>query len=187
MSSSSSYWNREQSPRFHTTAAAFDEQQQQQQQQQQQAAVTKTAKIISLSSPEDDANRELANLPKGAEIVAMGSSMDDFDVDSLRQSGANVIFVAHPKARQPLGALLEALPGIEWVHARSAGIDFITSSELTAAEHVVCTNAKGQFSSTLAEYTMMACSYFAKDLPKLMKQKEGKIWGKYNVKELRGA
>jgi phosphoglycerate dehydrogenase-like enzyme len=48
------------------------------------------------------------------------------------------------------------------------------------------TNAKGQFSSSLAEYVMMACSYFAKDLPRLMRQKKAKAWGKYNVEELRG-
>jgi phosphoglycerate dehydrogenase-like enzyme len=34
---------------------------------------------------------------------------------------------------------------------------------------------------------MMACSYFAKDLPRLMQQKKTKTWGKYNVLELRGA
>jgi len=32
----------------------------------------------------------------------------------------------------------------------------------------------------------MACSYFAKDLPRLMKQKEQKDWDKYSVEEIRG-
>eukprot|EP00525_Craspedostauros_australis_P006404 CAMPEP_0198123074 /NCGR_PEP_ID=MMETSP1442-20131203/36600_1 /TAXON_ID= /ORGANISM="Craspedostauros australis, Strain CCMP3328" /LENGTH=215 /DNA_ID=CAMNT_0043782225 /DNA_START=21 /DNA_END=668 /DNA_ORIENTATION=+ len=34
---------------------------------------------------------------------------------------------------------------------------------------------------------MMACSYFAKDLPRLLRQKSAKNWEKYNVLELRGA
>ena len=48
------------------------------------------------------------------------------------------------------------------------------------------TNAKGSFSSTLAEYTMMAISYFAKDLPRVMKNKNDKNWEKYCIEEIRG-
>jgi len=33
----------------------------------------------------------------------------------------------------------------------------------------------------------MACSYFAKDLPRLIRQKNEKSWRKYNVEELRGS
>jgi phosphoglycerate dehydrogenase-like enzyme len=43
------------------------------------------------------------------------------------------------------------------------------------------------FSSTLAEYCMMACSYFAKDLPRLMRQKNDVNWEQYPVLELRGS
>lgn len=75
---------------------------------------------------------------------------------------------------------------MEWVHTRSAGIDFCTSHGLSQSKAYV-TNAKGLFSSTLGEYTMMACSYFAKNLPRLMHQQRTKQWIKYNVCELRGA
>jgi phosphoglycerate dehydrogenase-like enzyme len=91
------------------------------------------------------------------------------------------------KSRQPLADLIHALPSIEWIHTRSAGLDFVTSDTLANAEHISVTNAKGQFSSTLAEYTMMACAYFAKDLPRLLRQKNSKHWEKYSVLELRGA
>ena len=82
--------------------------------------------------------------------------------------------------------LITALPSIEWIHTRSAGIDFVTSDTL-ASSHCTMTNAKGQFSSTLAEYTLLACAYFAKDLPRLMRQKQAQNWQKYSVLELRGA
>jgi phosphoglycerate dehydrogenase-like enzyme len=49
-----------------------------------------------------------------------------------------------------------------------------------------CSFAKGQFSSSLAEYVMMACSYFAKDLPLLMKNKRERRWDDYEIEELRG-
>jgi len=151
--------------------------------------VRKAAKIICISDPNDDANAILHaenSLPDGAMVIARGITPDDFDYDALRQVNANVIFVSHPKARETLARILKEVPSVEWVQARSAGIDFITSPTLSASSNVLVTNAKGCFSSTLAEYTMMACSYFAKDLPRLLKQKNEKLWGKYSVEEIRG-
>ena len=136
----------------------------------QSLPVIKEARILNLSDPNDDANSALTKgpLPAGAEIVAEGYRMEDFGkLEELKEKGVNVIFVSHPNAREPLEILLgkDVLGDqIEWVHARSAGIDFLTSQGL-ADSTAICTNAKGQFSSTLAEYTMTACSYFAKDLP----------------------
>jgi phosphoglycerate dehydrogenase-like enzyme len=94
------------------------------------------------------------------------------------------VFVSHPKARGPLARLLEECPKVEWVHTRSAGIDKVTSPALSEFPGVV-TNAKGQFSSTLAEYTMLAIGYFAKDLPRLSRNKAGKAWDKYDVLEIK--
>jgi len=43
------------------------------------------------------------------------------------------------------------------------------------------------FSSTLAEYCMLAISYFAKDLPRLMRQKNDANWDQYPISEIRGS
>jgi len=45
----------------------------------------------------------------------------------------------------------------------------------------------GQFSSTLGEYTLAACSYFAKDFARLKRSQKDKEWDQYPVQELRGA
>ena len=77
---------------------------------------------------------------------------------------------------------------LEWIQSRSAGIDVIMSDTLKdSSDALIMTNAKGAFSSTLAEYTMMACSYFAKDLPQLMQNKQKGKWKKYSILELRGS
>ena len=154
--------------------------------------IVKEAKILSLSVHDDPANDLLhkGDLPEGSSLLAIGGTMDDFDIPHLQQLKPNVLFVSHPLSRKPLGELLETFPSIEWVHMRSAGIDFVASDALTKANQhggVIVTNAKGSFSSTLAEYTMMACAYFAKDLPRLLKQKNNKHWEKYSVLEIRGA
>jgi len=148
------------------------------------------AKIISLSDPNDDANRALhhGNLSVGAKLLGVGTKLEDFDLDLLKKEQPNVVFVSPscPMARVQLPIFLNEFPSLEWIHVRSAGIDFIVSQELADSRAYV-TNAKGQFSSTLAEYTMMACSSFAKDLPRLLQQKKEKNWTKFDVQELRGA
>ena len=149
-------------------------------------SIVREAKILNLSDPDDEANEALFDrLPFGASILKTGTKLTDFE--DIRGEQPNVVFVSPscPKARKQLPLVLAAFPSIEWVHVRSAGIDFVVSDELSQLP-VTVTNAKGQFSSTLAEYTMMACSYFAKDLPRLMKQKKAKNWEKFDVEELRG-
>lgn len=151
-------------------------------------SMVREAKIISLSDPLDDANVCLStSLPAGAKLLATGTTLADFNEYREGTEKPNVVFVSPscPRARKQLPLVLAAFPSIEWVHVRSAGIDFVVSEELAEANLPV-TNAKGQFSSSLAEYTMMACSYFAKDLPRLMRQKKNNNWEKYDVEELRG-
>lgn len=149
--------------------------------------IVKEARIISLSDPNDDANSPLhaGKLPEGASLLAVGTCFEDFDIDNLKKMEPNVVFVSYLKGRPELAKLLDALPSLEWVQTRTAGIDFITSKTLEESS-VETTNAKGQFSSTLAEYSMMAIAYFAKDLPRLMRQKKEKNWEKYSVEEIRG-
>ena len=175
---SPAYWNRENSK--HGEGYAGE--------------IIKDARIVCLSDPGDRDNEALYrggnNLPEGSSVLAVGATLEDFDLAALKDAQPNVVFVSHPKARGPLPDLLKALPTVDWVHIRSAGIDAFTSNKLstvTAQNNIMVTNAKGCFSSTLAEYTMMACSYFAKDLPLLLRNKKSKDWNRYNVLELRGA
>ena len=151
--------------------------------------IQKPAKIISLSIATDPNNDPLHKdpLPAGAELLQIGATLSDFDLPLLQQQQVNTVFVSHPQAREPLAQLLQALPSIEWIHTRSAGIDFCHSSALVTWKNGIMTNAKGQFSSTLAEYTLAACSYFAKDFARLRQSQHDKNWDPYPVQELRGA
>jgi phosphoglycerate dehydrogenase-like enzyme len=191
------------------------------------APILQSARILSLSHHDDPNNVSLHEgpLPEGATVVGVGSTLAELgDLEQLKVSPCgppNVVFVSSiPNARQLLAEVLVAVPSIQWVHARSAGIDFITSNvlidrsqqqkraaEVEAAvsrnngvsqQHQLqlqhqannefqVTNAKGCFSSTLAEYSLMACSFFAKDLPRLLQQQRDKNWNSYTVLELRGA
>jgi len=171
------YWNREESEAGKFRNLRLED-------------VKREAKIISLSDPDDPANAALHNgtLPVGCKLLGVATTLEDFDAEILEREQPNIVYVSPscPQARTQLPKLIDAYPSIEWVHCRSAGIDFVVSQEFADSRVTYVTNAKGQFSSTLAEYTMMACAYFAKDLPRLMRQKHNKDWSKYNVEELRG-
>jgi hypothetical protein len=106
------YWNRETSkPTTH------------------EGEIIKEARIIALCDPEDSYNEPLYKgpLPEGAKLLAVGSTLADFDKDEVVSQNPNVMFVSHPNARQPLVELLEKFPSVEWIQSRSAGIDFIAS------------------------------------------------------------
>jgi phosphoglycerate dehydrogenase-like enzyme len=174
------YWNREE--------FAADERRSFQKQNVDKPVV-KEARIVSLANRDDASNTPLEKLPRGAEILAVGSTMEELNVDLLQEKKANVIYVSPGPSKETLAELIEALDSsLEWIHCRSAGIDAIYTPTLANSRpSVPLTNAKGAFSSTLAEYTLLACSYFAKDLPRLLKNKGIKDWQKYNILELRGA
>ena len=88
---------------------------------------------------------------------------------------------------ETLTEVINAMPFLKWVHSVTAGVDHIKCPALFENPEIVLTNAKGVFSSTLAEYTMFACSYFAKNVPRWIQQQKDHNWEKYTVKELRGA
>lgn len=71
------------------------------------------------------------------------------------------------------------------MHSASAGLEHLLFPAL-AEGPVALTNAKGVYSHSLAEYCLFAANWFAKDAPRLMRQKAAATWEPYDVEELRG-
>ena len=139
--------------------------------------------VISPTSGED-CIADLSFLPRNARILAIGSSVEELEKDGILYTEANVLLNLRGNA-DSLQRVIKQLPYLEWVHSVTAGIDHLVCPELIN-DGIILTNAKGIFSSSLAEYVMGACCYFAKDFPRLMKQREEKKWSQYCVTELRG-
>jgi phosphoglycerate dehydrogenase-like enzyme len=132
----------------------------------------------------EDCVSELARLPRNARILAMGSTLEELQRDGQLFTEANVLLNLRGNA-ESLQSIMQHLPYLEWVHSVTAGIDHILCPELLRDE-IVLTNAKGIFSSSLAEYVMGVCCYFAKDFPRLVRQRQERNWQQYCVTELRG-
>ena len=177
------YWNREESKHGEASYVLA----------MSPESVQKEARILCLAADDDHANSPLTDpaskLPFGSRLLQIGTQPTDFP-DSLANESPNVLFVSPscPHARLQLPQIMHKFPTIEWIHVRSAGIDFLESDELPKITNkgIIMTNAKGQFSSSLAEYAMLACSYFAKNIPRLLQQKGAKVWNDFDIEELRG-
>lgn len=114
-----------------------------------------------------------------------GSTLDELESDHADLLNGNVILCANGTAAS-IKPIIEKMPHLVWIHGIFAGLDHILYPELVSDERILITNAKGLFSSSLAEYVMGACTYFSKDFPRLIRQKHAHHWEKYCVKELRG-
>lgn len=171
------------------------------------STVVNQCRIVCISDPNDANNALLydnGSLPIGANVVKVichckdGSDQESVIVSLLeiiRQERVNTIFVSHESARYLLSAILPRLyvdatnarlptHPIVWIHSRSAGIDAYTSPELVewfknGGNHVQMTNARGVFSSSLAEYCLGACLYFCKDFGRLKENQKNRSWDRY--------
>lgn len=108
-------------------------------------SIQREARILSLSSKEDSANRALHEGPLcvGAQLLGVGETPEDFEQHSKAKPNTLFVSPSCPNASVQVPAMLKAFPSIEWVHVRSAGIDFVVSDELNEyREKVEFTNAK---------------------------------------------
>lgn len=85
-----------------------------------------------------------------------------------------------------LSEVINEMPFLTWIHSASAGVDHLLCPEIVNNDEIILTNAKGLFSSSIAEYVLGACNYFAKDLPRMNQQKKDRNWQQFVVTELKG-
>lgn len=135
----------------------------------------------------------LSKLPGSFEVVSVGGDYAELvercegGLEALNKS---TILFACSGTGKILGEVLEKLVNVIWIQGLFAGLDHLQCDQLVEAEKegkVVLTNAKGVFSSSLAEWTMMSCAYFAKDVPRFVKNKADSAWERFTVGELRGS
>jgi phosphoglycerate dehydrogenase-like enzyme len=157
-----------------------------------ESPVVQRAKIVSLTGKTSPLNEFQNELPEGATLLQTGGGIEDFDLELLRQQGANVVLVrkseTQPRVREPLATLIKEVPTLKWVHTLTTGFDYIASPTLADEwDSGTLTNARGISNSLLAEYVILSCLYFAKELPRLRQNQSSKHWKKYPVSELKGA
>ena len=145
-----------------------------------------TCRIVVVSpSSGEDCLTELRFLPKSARIVAIGNSLEELLKEGYNFMDANVLLNLRGTA-QTIAPIIREMPNLTWMHSVTAGVDHLLCPEIVNDNELTLTNAKGIYSSSLAEYVMGAITYFSKDFPRLIRQREARVWEKYDVGEIRG-
>lgn len=87
--------------------------------------------------------------------------------------------------RAVLESLLRDSPRLKWIHSRSAGLDSLMFPAL-AESPVPLTNGKGVFSQSLGEFVLLGALYFAKDIPRMLRNQKAGRWEQFNLHEISG-
>ncbi len=118
--------------------------------------------------------RDAAMIAIGDTAAACERTAPDADVILNWLSDATVLRQIWPIAAR-----------LQWVHMRSAGLDGLLFPEIVESP-VVLTNARGVFSEILAEFTIGAMLFFAKDFRRLVVSQMAGRWEQFDVTEVRG-
>jgi phosphoglycerate dehydrogenase-like enzyme len=122
----------------------------------------------------------LRQLEPQAEITVGNSAAE------LKQAAENAEMLLVWEGKQAV--LREIFPfckNLRWIHSKNAGIEPLLFPALQSS-NVTLTNSRGVYARSLAEFALMGILYFAKDLPRLLRQKQEKHWEQFEVEELAG-
>jgi phosphoglycerate dehydrogenase-like enzyme len=136
--------------------------------------------LLVISSPKYPFLRFLDQLPQPVQV----HTSDNVDFLKEHAPEADVILNGFHDG-SALRAILPLAPKLRWVHALSAGVEKVLSPELLESP-VPLTNGRGVFGPALAEFSVAAMLYFAKDLRRLIRQQEAARWEQFDVAFLRG-
>jgi phosphoglycerate dehydrogenase-like enzyme len=130
--------------------------------------------VLVLSAERDPQLAMLSTIPH-----VVGSTIDDFT-----GAVANTEAILHWSGdRETLREIFLACPQLRWVHSRNAGLDNTLFPELVESS-IPLTNGSGVFSQSLGEFALAAILYFAKDLPRMLRNKATCRWEQFDVEEI---
>jgi phosphoglycerate dehydrogenase-like enzyme len=115
------------------------------------------------------------------------------EVDLIIANQLEALLAAAPQAHAMLfvddpNLLRTVLPHAKqliWVHSFSAGVEKVLFPEMVTSP-VVLTNARGVYSRPLAEFVIAGVLYFAKDIPRLVRNQQMGVWEEFDVEEAHG-
>jgi phosphoglycerate dehydrogenase-like enzyme len=136
--------------------------------------------VVVLAHPADRELKLLEELPPETSL-AVGNSPEAF---ARTADDANVI-LNWSGAGDLLRKVFAMCPRVQWVHARSAGLDNVLFPELIESP-VPLTNGSGVFSPPLGEFALGAILFFAKDFRRMIRSQEAAVWDQFDMPEIAG-
>ncbi|GAX77703.1 hypothetical protein CEUSTIGMA_g5146.t1 [Chlamydomonas eustigma] len=163
-----------------------------------QISPDKPVKLIVVAGKNSPELSVLSKLPQSIEVVGIGKPEDFAHLTPDECSSISVLLNCgvgeNAGKKHDVQALWGKLPNLKWMHSASAGLEHLLFQEMVDSD-IVLTNAKiycpsgsnqGVYSNSLAEFSLLACKWFAMDVPRLLKAKRDRQWAPFEVEELRG-
>ncbi|KAF8820592.1 erythronate-4-phosphate dehydrogenase domain-containing protein, partial [Cardiosporidium cionae] len=87
-----------------------------------------------------------------------------------------------------LSYLIDHATSLKWIHSWVVGVDPIASviKEKLIGSDIVLTNARGAFSTSLAEWVFAASFHFVKEIPRIMENTKRCNWDVFPMEQLHG-
>lgn len=145
--------------------------------------------IADVSTPNGQAMSGLLEGLGGHASYIVGNDLASFEsTGKLGEVEAIVIVVFAGGSPGVMGDMWPQCPKVKWVHSMAAGVDSVVPvlKGLPRGPETPLTNAKGAFSSSLAEYALGAMLHFNKQVPLLQQNRRSRVWEKFVMAELRG-
>jgi phosphoglycerate dehydrogenase-like enzyme len=132
-------------------------------------------------APADFAPLELLRREARDVELAVGT-----EAETLRRAAARAeaVLIA-PRYGSVLTELWRELGHVRWIHTLSAGVEFLPF-DLLRRSGIVVTNGRGLYADALGEFAVAAMLWFAKDLRRLVRNQEARLWEPYTVARLAG-
>lgn len=135
--------------------------------------------VLVIDNPQADYLKPLGRAPEPAKITVSDQPKELQNVAPI----ADVIVVPHDS--KLLQTILPMATRLRWLHSLAAGVEGVLFPELVASP-VVLTNARGVYKKPLAEFVITSALYFAKDLPRMLRNQKARVYERYDVDQLRG-
>jgi phosphoglycerate dehydrogenase-like enzyme len=84
----------------------------------------------------------------------------------------------------PSQDMLKRAPKLKWVHTSSVGVDYM-SMDFPRTGNIIVTNSRGVTAIPIAEHALMLMFMLAKNAPRLVIDKEQRLWERFDTLELR--
>ncbi len=138
-------------------------------------------KLLVISNPNAQHLSVLQELP-GSTTITVGLAPEAFEKAA---SEADVLLNGMA-IKDTLQAIWPQCKKVRWVHSLSAGVENVLFPALIESP-VPLTNARGVFKRSLAEFVLTSILYFAKDIPRMNRNKAAGKWEPFTVEEAYGA
>lgn len=123
------------------------------------------------------------------ENCVVGNDFETLKQNRLIHKTESIMWVPPANLETMMNVFDEYKHQIKWVHCFWTGIDSMqkfTESRLVDCPHIALTNGKNAFSSSLAEYALLAALHFNKQVTRMQANRVEKKWDRFQMGVLRG-